>query len=360
MRSPRRRCLSTTATLPARSSNTKKLMGHREIRAYSSIWRSARAVCTTMHECRPCLGATCANRAPLLFSDDKRDVDAALGAIRMLIGTVSLTVNEPGATVQIDGEPAGTTPLEGPVVQNLGKHKLSIVKPGFSPVDQTVDIAGGKQTSLTIRLEARAAQSRADVVRFDDRRRRDRCGGRHENGPGAIRRRAVAWAARGSCYAKRKKPTKPRSIFAKARCARRVLPSKTRRARRLAMDRGWGSGGGGSGSRRILLVQPKDETLGVPPGKQQTCPSRPCGDDAAQRFAFKRLPRARGARDSAYPRMLGKDEAGRGPRAHHCPPTWRRRQAFDAVGVTIEQQTGESTWGKPPLLEDRLPRSRVR
>jgi hypothetical protein len=90
----------------------------------------------------------------------KTQVDAALAAIQRLVGTVRLDVSEAGASVGVDGEPAGSTPLTGPLVIDLGKHTLSVSKAGFDPVVQTVQIAGGNEIGVTIHLVAivRSAQ----------------------------------------------------------------------------------------------------------------------------------------------------------------------------------------------------------
>jgi hypothetical protein len=75
-------------------------------------------------------------------ADDKAAVDAALAAIRNFVGRVRLAVSEAGASVSVDGQPAGTTPLAAPLVLDLGKHTLGVKKEGFAPAEQTVDIGG--------------------------------------------------------------------------------------------------------------------------------------------------------------------------------------------------------------------------
>ncbi len=88
-------------------------------------------------------------------AQDRADVDAALAAIRDLVGTVKLTVEEPGATVALDGRAIGTTPLAEPLVVDLGPHTLSIKKPGYEPLEQALTIAGGNDTLLTLTLTAK-------------------------------------------------------------------------------------------------------------------------------------------------------------------------------------------------------------
>jgi PEGA domain len=90
-----------------------------------------------------------------LSPEEKADVAAALAAIHDLVGTVHLTVSEPDAEVTVDAEAVGTTPLAAPLVVDLGKHTLSVKKDGFEPVERTIEIAGGNDTSMAIALVRR-------------------------------------------------------------------------------------------------------------------------------------------------------------------------------------------------------------
>jgi hypothetical protein len=82
---------------------------------------------------------------------EKATVDRALAAISDLVGSLVLSVNQPGATVAVDGENIATTPLTAPLTVDQGKHTLSVQKPGFDPAERPFEIGGG--TSLIITLE---------------------------------------------------------------------------------------------------------------------------------------------------------------------------------------------------------------
>ena len=84
--------------------------------------------------------------------EQKAAVEAALAAIHNLVGAVHVTVSEDDADVSVDGEGAGKTPLAAPVVLDLGQHALAVKKEGFEPVERTVAISGGNETSVTIAL----------------------------------------------------------------------------------------------------------------------------------------------------------------------------------------------------------------
>jgi hypothetical protein len=103
----------------------------------------------------------------LMLSEDKANVDSALAAIRPLVGEIRLVVSETGASVKVDGDVAGTTPLAEPLALNVGKHQLSLRKEGFQPVEQDINIKGGGETPLTINLVAQPHVARLTVASSD-------------------------------------------------------------------------------------------------------------------------------------------------------------------------------------------------
>jgi hypothetical protein len=106
--------------------------------------------------------------ADSMSAEDRASVQSALGAIRTLVGKVSLSVNEPDATVSVDDELVGKAPLPAPLVLNLGKHKISASKDGFRGAEQTLDVAGGSDAALTLTLVAQSRGGHLSVV-SDDR-----------------------------------------------------------------------------------------------------------------------------------------------------------------------------------------------
>jgi hypothetical protein len=99
-----------------------------------------------------------------LSAQEKADVDAALATIRDLVGTLKLMVNEAGATVVLDGENIGATPLDEPVIVDLGRHTLIVRKPGFDPAEKNVETAGGSEINLAITLSEEQHVGRLAVV----------------------------------------------------------------------------------------------------------------------------------------------------------------------------------------------------
>jgi len=102
--------------------------------------------------------------AKAMSAGERADVDSALAAIQNLVGTVRLTVSQPGATVAVDGETLGETPLPDPMVLDLGKHSLTVSKPGFETFHQAVAIGGGGETNVSVALVAQGHRSRLVVA----------------------------------------------------------------------------------------------------------------------------------------------------------------------------------------------------
>jgi PEGA domain-containing protein len=99
---------------------------------------------------------------------EKSEVDSALATIQNLVGAVKVSVSEAGAALTVDGNAAGTTPIDAPISLNLGKHTFSVSKDGFEPVKQELDVAGGSETPLSITLVAARHVARLVVVADDD------------------------------------------------------------------------------------------------------------------------------------------------------------------------------------------------
>ena len=88
----------------------------------------------------------------VISAESRAAVDDALSAIKSLVATIDVKVSETGATVVLDGETAGTTPLASPLTVDLGKHLVIVRKAGFAPVEQTVETPGGAPTAVVVTL----------------------------------------------------------------------------------------------------------------------------------------------------------------------------------------------------------------
>jgi len=94
---------------------------------------------------------------PLLTEAQRDDATAVLRTVRTLVSSVRLIVNESGASVFLDGEPVGTTPLADPLLVDLGERHIRVTKPGFKDQVITQNAAGASEATISIALE-RATQ----------------------------------------------------------------------------------------------------------------------------------------------------------------------------------------------------------
>jgi hypothetical protein len=92
--------------------------------------------------------------ASSMTAEDAGEVSQALAAIKNLVGTVKLSVTQPDATVTVDGETIGVTPLAEALVLDLGEHTVVVRKDGFATVEKVIPVSGGSDVLESIALVA--------------------------------------------------------------------------------------------------------------------------------------------------------------------------------------------------------------
>lgn len=84
--------------------------------------------------------------------DERRaEVLAEIDALDKVVGKLTIEVDVDGATVTVDDEAVGTSPLSEVVIVNPGKRRVRATKEGEEPVEQELDVKGG--ASLTVKLK---------------------------------------------------------------------------------------------------------------------------------------------------------------------------------------------------------------
>ncbi|MBI2393400.1 MAG: PEGA domain-containing protein [Deltaproteobacteria bacterium] len=79
-------------------------------------------------------------------------VKKAIKDLESVTGTISFEVNEPGATVTVDGRDVGTTPLPAPVRVDVGPHLVRVTKTGYEAFDQQVKVLATQALSIDAKL----------------------------------------------------------------------------------------------------------------------------------------------------------------------------------------------------------------
>jgi hypothetical protein len=68
-----------------------------------------------------------------------------------------VTVNLPGAKVEVDGKTMGQAPLAGPITRlKPGSHEVKATKEGYLPATETLELAGGDQRRIVLELKKAA------------------------------------------------------------------------------------------------------------------------------------------------------------------------------------------------------------
>ncbi|MDB4996950.1 MAG: hypothetical protein JWM74_4382 [Myxococcaceae bacterium] len=100
--------------------------------------------------------------ATLLSSKDVQEAEDLVWALKALVATLKLDVNEAGASVYVDDELVGKTPLENPLVVDIGTRKVRVEKEGFTTFSKTLTVGG--ETPIVVKLEKPMHEGRLAVI----------------------------------------------------------------------------------------------------------------------------------------------------------------------------------------------------
>jgi hypothetical protein len=96
--------------------------------------------------------------------EHRAEVDDVLNTVRTLVSTVHLNVDQPGAAIHVDGEPAGTTPLTQPLLIDLGRHSIAITLAGFEEHVISQDFGGGTYSLFEVNLRREDTRGKLHVI----------------------------------------------------------------------------------------------------------------------------------------------------------------------------------------------------
>jgi hypothetical protein len=89
------------------------------------------------------------------LSPAERDaVTQALVELKLLTGTLTVTVNDPGATIAIDGASIGTSPQAAPKRVSLSIHKVEVTHEGREPFAKDVTVGSNEDVVVEAKLES--------------------------------------------------------------------------------------------------------------------------------------------------------------------------------------------------------------
>jgi hypothetical protein len=82
----------------------------------------------------------------------RREIEATIRELRGRIGTITFQVTPDGATITIDGSDQRRAPVTEPVRVTQGRHSIEIRLDGYRTESQTVDVSGGSDARVAVRL----------------------------------------------------------------------------------------------------------------------------------------------------------------------------------------------------------------
>lgn len=94
----------------------------------------------------------------------RADADVLIRSAAPYVASLTVRVSEPGATVFVDDERAGVTPLAEPLLVDIGKRRLRASKAGFLDQTREVTVTGTGDAPVEITLARDVHEGRVVVV----------------------------------------------------------------------------------------------------------------------------------------------------------------------------------------------------
>ncbi|WP_437666019.1 PEGA domain-containing protein [Sorangium sp. So ce1182] len=105
---------------------------------------------------------------PQLTEQDRKDAADLIEATRAYVSRLDLQASEAGASVLVDGQEVGQTPLREPVLLDIGARRIRVTKKGFKDVEVTEQVAGGGVVTVKATLEKEVHEGRLIVAAGPD------------------------------------------------------------------------------------------------------------------------------------------------------------------------------------------------
>ncbi|WP_169796476.1 tetratricopeptide repeat protein [Chondromyces crocatus] len=103
-------------------------------------------------------------RGEQLTDEDRQGALYLITTMRAFVSTMKLIVNERDATIHVDDESVGVTPLNRPLLVDMGFRRIRVTKKGFLPFDERHQVVGGVVFDLKVKLEAEVHEGRLEVT----------------------------------------------------------------------------------------------------------------------------------------------------------------------------------------------------
>ncbi len=92
------------------------------------------------------------------------EVRKNISAINKMIAELEISTNLPGATIIVDGQKVGVTPLEAPVAMGAGEHRIRASLHGYADIEEVVVVAAQSKEVVSLELKPLATDGGAAVA----------------------------------------------------------------------------------------------------------------------------------------------------------------------------------------------------
>ncbi len=88
-----------------------------------------------------------------ISKEEEAKINGELSVLSEYVSTLLVEVNEPGATILVDGETVGQSPLDKPVSVTVGQRKIQVSKAGFSTATDSLLVSGKVPARIAMKIE---------------------------------------------------------------------------------------------------------------------------------------------------------------------------------------------------------------
>jgi hypothetical protein len=96
----------------------------------------------------------------VLTSADRAEAQNLITLIEPFTTRVAFQVTPDGATIMVDDELVGTSPLSSPVVLDIGERRVRVTKAGYRPLEKALAVGGTSEVAFQAELEREVHEGR--------------------------------------------------------------------------------------------------------------------------------------------------------------------------------------------------------
>jgi len=93
-----------------------------------------------------------------LSPERQREVELEIQRLQARLAHATVTTDQSGVEIYVDGGLVGKTPLPEPLRLSVGRRRISAAKTGFVTVERTFDVASGDQLTFDFEMKTRSAE----------------------------------------------------------------------------------------------------------------------------------------------------------------------------------------------------------